>query len=84
MFSAFYGIEARTKSKECTYTKTVRQGGLGLLKLDEFTNSLKITWLRRNHQKEYSWLNLSNINFSKLFILGQWYDLAKTVVNPFG
>ena len=85
MFFSFLWNRSPDKIKRMHIYKTVRQGGLGLLKWDEFTNSLKITWLRCIHQKEYSFLNLSNINFSKLFILGGWYahDLAKTVVNPF-
>ena len=64
-----------------------RKGGLRMVQIKTFINALKITWLRRLliNLSNCLWSSLSNIDFVKLFSLGDRYAFNKVreLSNPF-
>ncbi|MCG7876954.1 MAG: reverse transcriptase family protein, partial [Candidatus Thiodiazotropha endolucinida] len=65
----------------------VKEGGLRMIKIDKFIDSLKVTWLRRIlvNSNEQSWSRLSRVDFRKLIIFGDGYakHCASNLRNPF-
>ena len=64
-----------------------REGGLRMIQIRSFIKALKVTWFRRLliNPKNIIWSSLSNIEFAKLFSLGDGYALHITqeLRNPF-
>ena len=64
-----------------------REGGLRMIQIRTFIKALKVTWFRRLliNPKNSIWSSLSNIEFAKLFSLGDGYALHITqeLRNPF-
>ena len=64
-----------------------REGGLRMIQIRTFIKALKVTWFRRLliNPKNIIWSSLSNIEFAKLFSLGDGYALHITqeLRNPF-
>ena len=64
-----------------------REGGLRMSQIRTFLKALKVTWFRRLliNPKNIIWSSLSNIEFAKLFSLGDGYALHITqeLRNPF-
>ena len=64
-----------------------REGGLRMIQIRTFIKALKVTWFRRLliNPKNITWSSLSNIEFAKLFSLGDGYALRITqeLRNPF-
>ena len=64
-----------------------REGGLRMIHIRTFIKALKVTWFRRLliNPKNIIWSSLSNIEFAKLFSLGDGYALHITqeLRNPF-
>ena len=65
----------------------VKEGGLRMIKINKFIESLKVTWLRRIliSTNECSWNRLSRVDFRKLVIFGDGYAklCASNLSNPF-
>ena len=65
----------------------VKEGGLRMIKINKFIESLKVTWLRRIliSTNECSWNRLSHVDFRKLVIFGDGYAklCASNLSNPF-
>ena len=65
----------------------VKEGGLRMIKINKFIESLKVIWLRRIliSINECSWNRLSHVDFRKLVIFGDGYAklCASNLSNPF-
>ena len=67
--------DGATKVKNTVIVKQYSEGGLKMINLIAFLNSLKLTWLRRLLKDNSTWKPLvdSKFNFNKLIIFGQSY-----------
>lgn len=66
--------------------KSLSDGRLKMIHIDNFIHALKITWLRRHIQQKYStWNELSKCNMGLIYTLGDGYAKSKAgeIQNPF-
>ena len=75
------------KIKHKVVVKQYCEGGLNMINLKAFVNSMKLTWLRRVILSDSPWQSIvdNKINFQELFSLGRSYidSLSKNVKNKF-
>ena len=75
------------KVKQSVMIKDYNQGGLKMINLEAFVNSLKITWIRRLMTSESKWTEIVKmyVDFSKLPFCGQcFFELvSKKCTNNF-
>ena len=75
------------KIKQKVVVKQYCEGGLKMINLKAFVNSMKLTWLRRVILSNSPWQSIDNyiINFQELFSFGKVYidHLIKNVKNKF-
>ena len=75
------------KIKHKVVVKQYCEGGLNMINLKAFVNSMKLTWLRRVILSDSPWQSVvdNKINFQELFSLGRSYidSLSKNVKNKF-
>jgi hypothetical protein len=55
LFIQFIWNKKPPKIKKVILEKTYDEGGLKMVKLDNYTNSLKLSWIRRLYQKQTTW-----------------------------
>lgn len=69
--------------------KDFEKGGIRMIQVESFIKALKITWLRRiimqNRLNSCTWNVLSNLEYNKIFSLGDRYCTVKAqdIQNPF-
>jgi exonuclease III/hemoglobin-like flavoprotein len=84
-FFKFLWNKGPDRIKRIDAYKNIKNGGLGMLKIEEFIEGLKISWFRRYLKSKHTWANLSNFNILQVVMLGGQYveNLAKRLKNPF-
>ena len=79
--------EGPAKIKYNAVVKQYCEGGLNMINLKAFINSMKVTWLRRVINSHCSWQSIiqNTINFNDLFSFGKSYTdhLLKDIKNQF-
>ena len=87
LFFKFLWNAGPDRIKREVIVKDLKAGGLRMININSFIKALKITWLRRViiSSENISWNKLSNIDFQKLFSLGQGYvnEIKQLIDNPF-
>ena len=87
MFFKFLWNKGPDRISRKQMIKDIVAGGLRMVEIHAFINSLKITWLRRiilNSETD-NWSMLSGIDFSKIVSLGDCHfkSISKKLSNPF-
>ena len=79
--------EGQTKIKQSVVVKEYCEGGLKMINLKAFMNSMKITWLRRIVLTDSPWQSVikHTINFNEIFSFGTNYIdlLLSKITNKF-
>ena len=82
-----YIWEGCHKIKRSVVTKDYMYGGLKMINVKAFINSLKITWIRRLIRSKSGWVNITDelINIEKLCLCGKEFieNLINKITNPF-
>ena len=87
MFFKFLWNKGPGRISRKQMVKNIEAGGLRMIEINVFVTPLEETWLRRiilNSEND-NWSILSNINFGKLFCLGDCYfkSILRNLNNPF-
>ena len=87
MFFKFLWNKGPDRISRKQMVKNIEAGGLRMIEINVFVTPLEETWLRRiilNSEND-NWSILSNINFGKLFCLGDCYfkSILRNLNNPF-
>ena len=78
LFDKFLWNSGPNKIKRKNIIKSMSNGGLKMVRIDIFTEALKITWLRRYILQEHcTWSILSNFDIELIYSMGDSYPDSK-------
>ena len=85
LFYKFLWNNGPDRIKRSILIKNLKNGGLQMVKTEEFIKSLKISWLRRVVNKNQKWSTFSGIDFKQIFLFGDLVTkhIAQEIENPF-